>query len=62
MSGVPFHYVDLQAFCYATEDERRVESALRTYLPEESEIERIENTGHAGDRIVVFSKIGRAHV
>lgn len=55
MSGVPFHYVDLQAFCYATEDERRVESALRTYLPEESEIERIENTGHAGDRIVVFS-------
>lgn len=55
MSGVPFHYIDLQAFCYTTEDERRVESALRTYLPEESEIERVENTGHAGDRIVVFS-------
>lgn len=55
MSGVPFHYIDLQAFCYATEDERRVESALRTYLPEEFEIERVENTGHAGDRIVVFS-------
>ncbi|UPM42925.1 RNA-binding protein [Halocatena salina] len=55
MSGVPFHYVDLQAFCYATEDEPRVERALRTFLPEEFEIERVENTGYAGDRIVVLS-------
>lgn len=55
MSSVPFHYIDLQAFCYATEDERRVESAFRTLLPEEFEIKRIENTGHAGDRIVVLS-------
>lgn len=55
MSGVPFHYIDLQAFCYATEDEPRVKSTLRTFLPEECEIERVENTGHAGDRIVVFS-------
>ena len=55
MSGVPFHYIDLQAFCYATEDERRVEDALRTFLPDEFEIERVENTGYYGDRIVVFS-------
>lgn len=55
MAAVPLHYVDLRAFCYATEDEKRVEEALRTYLPEESEIERIENEGHHGDRILVFS-------
>ncbi|WP_435332957.1 RNA-binding protein [Haloarchaeobius sp. TZWWS8] len=55
MSKVPFHYVDLRAFCYATEDEKRVEEALRYYLPEEYEVERIENTGHHGDRIVIFS-------
>ena len=55
MSSVPFHYVDLRAFCYATEDERRVESALRTYLPDEYPIERAESEGHYGDRIVVLS-------
>ncbi|MFC6904451.1 RNA-binding protein [Halalkalicoccus tibetensis] len=55
MAAVPLHYVDLRAFCYATEDEKRVEDALRTYLPEEAEVERIENEGHHGDRILVFS-------
>ncbi|MFC7154669.1 RNA-binding protein [Halomarina halobia] len=55
MSGVPFHYVDLQAFAYATEDDRRVEDALRTYLPEEFPVERAESVGHHGDRIVVLS-------
>lgn len=55
MPSVPFHYIDLQAFCYATEDERRVKDALRTFLPEDYEIERVENTGYYGDRIVVFS-------
>lgn len=55
MSSVPFHYVDLRAFCYATEDERRVEDALRAFLPEEFEIERVVNAGHHGDRIVVLS-------
>jgi RNA binding exosome subunit len=55
VSSVPFHYIDLQAFCYATEDERRVEDALRMFLPDEFEIERVENTGYYGDRIVVFS-------
>ena len=55
MASVPFHYVDLRAFCYATEDEKRVEGALRHYLPEEFEIERAESKGHHGDRIVVLS-------
>ncbi|MES3517965.1 MAG: RNA-binding protein [Natronomonas sp.] len=55
MSSVPFHYVDLRAFCYDTEDEKRVESALRTFLPEDVEIEREETEGHHGDRILVLS-------
>ncbi|NHN48799.1 RNA-binding protein [Halostella sp. JP-L12] len=55
MSSVPFHYVDLRAFCYATEDEKRVEAALRTFLPEEYPVDRVESEGHHGDRIVVLS-------
>ncbi len=55
MSGVPFHYIDLRTFCYGTEDEARVEGALRTFLPEAFEIGRVENEGHHGDRIVVLS-------
>ncbi|QSG15294.1 RNA-binding protein [Halapricum desulfuricans] len=55
MSSVPFHYIDLRAFCYATEDEKRVTEALRTLLPEEFDIQRMENEGHHGDRIVVLS-------
>ena len=55
MSRLPIHYVDLRAFCYATEDEPRVEAALRTYLPEEYPIERSVGEGHHGDRIVVLS-------
>ncbi|WP_136687778.1 RNA-binding protein [Halorhabdus amylolytica] len=55
MSSVPFHYVDLRTFCYATEDEARVEAALRTFLPEDVPIERVETEGHHGDRILVLS-------
>jgi RNA binding exosome subunit len=55
MSSVPFHYVDLRAFSYATEDDKRVEDALRLFLPEEFEIDRVESGGHHGDRILVFS-------
>lgn len=55
MSAVPFHYVDLRTFCYATEDEKRVETALRTFLPEETELEREITEGHNGDRIVILS-------
>jgi hypothetical protein len=55
MAGVPLHYVDLRAFCYATEDDRRVERALRTLLPEEFPVERAESEGYHGDRILVLS-------
>ena len=61
MSSVPLHYIDLRAFCYATEDDNRVEDALRTLLPEEFEIQRGESEGHHGDRILVLSaRIERA--
>ncbi|MFC7046305.1 RNA-binding protein [Halobacteriaceae archaeon GCM10025711] len=55
MSSVPFHYIDVRAFCYETEDEQRVERALRHFLPEDVELERQTSTGHHGDRIVVLS-------
>lgn len=55
MASVPFHYVDLRAFSYATEDDRRVERALRTLLPEDAALERTETTGHLGDPILVLS-------
>lgn len=55
MAAVPLHYVDLRTFCYATEDEKRVEDALRTYLPEGFEIDRAETEGYHGDRILVLS-------
>ncbi|MFB6073854.1 MAG: RNA-binding protein [Haloarculaceae archaeon] len=55
MSSVPFHYVDLRAFAYATEDEKRVAAALRTFLPEDVELDRAVNEGYYGDRIVVLS-------
>ncbi|RAW46180.1 hypothetical protein DQW50_05240 [Halorubrum sp. 48-1-W] len=61
MPAVPFHYVDLRAFSYATEDEKRVEQALRSLLPDDAELDRVENVGHHGDRIVVLSaRIERA--
>ncbi len=59
MPQIPLHYVDLRTFCYATEDQKRVEEALRTFLPdgddEPFEIERAESEGHYGDRILVLS-------
>jgi RNA binding exosome subunit len=55
MASVPFHYIDLRAFCYATEDDQRVEDSLRAYLPDEVEIERMKSEGHLGDRILILS-------
>ena len=55
MPSVPLHYVDIRAFSYATEDEKRVEGALRSFLPEGTAVERAESDGHYGDRIVVLS-------
>jgi RNA binding exosome subunit len=63
MASVPFHYVDLRTFCYATEDEKRVTAALEQFLPEHGEddprdppeLERTETEGFNGDRILVLS-------
>jgi RNA binding exosome subunit len=55
MPKIPFHYVDLRAFSYATEDVKGVEQALYSLLPEDVELDRVENAGHHGDRIVVLS-------
>ena len=55
MPKIPFHYVDLRTFAYATEDEKRVTQAIRHFLPEDTEVERVENVGHHGDRIVILS-------
>jgi len=52
---VEFHYTDLRCFCYETEDEDRVEKALRHYLPEEYPVERETTEGHHGDEIAVLS-------
>lgn len=53
--SLPFHYVELRAFCYATEAEARVAAALRTLVPEDAEIERAAGEGHFGDPIVILS-------
>lgn len=59
--SLPFHYIDLRAFCYATEAESRVESALRTLLPEDVQIERSAGEGHHGDPIVILqARVERA--
>ncbi len=55
MGSIPLHYIDLRTFCYVTEDEKRVEAALRHFLPEEFELERTTSEGHFGDRILVLS-------
>jgi RNA-binding protein len=56
MASVPLHYIDLRAFSYATEDDKRVADALRTFLPEEWEsLDRAVTEGYHGDRIVVLS-------
>lgn len=61
VSAVPFHYIDLQAFCYATEDDKRVLDALQAILPADTTVERSESEGHHGDRIIVFaSRLERA--
>lgn len=55
MSQVPFHYIDLRAFCYETEDEELVAEALQTLLPPDTELQREETSGHLGDRILILS-------
>ncbi|MFB6311776.1 MAG: RNA-binding protein [Salinirussus sp.] len=55
MATAPMHYVEVRAFCYATEAADRVVAALRTILPEDIEVERTSTEGHHGDPIDVLS-------
>jgi RNA binding exosome subunit len=59
VSSVPFHYIDLRAFCYATEEPERVRETLDTLMPTDGQdppsVERQENDGFHGDRILVLS-------
>ncbi len=59
-----FHYLDLRTFCYDTESEDRVLSALDRFLPPRDEdddeiktgyeVEKSEAEGHYGNTITVF--------
>ena len=55
MASVPFHYLDVRAFCYATEDCSRVEVAIRNLLPSDTELTRENSSGHHGDPITVYT-------
>ena len=46
-----FHWLEVRAFCHATEDEEKVVAAMRTVLPE-GEIRREKLGGHFGNPIV----------
>ena len=54
MASVPFHYLELRAFSYATEHEQRVTDALALFVPEDVPIEHERTEGHHGDPITVF--------
>jgi RNA binding exosome subunit len=55
MSAVPLHYVELRTFAYATEDDDLVAGALRTFLPEDVELEGAYSESHHGAPILVLS-------
>lgn len=55
MAQVPFHYLELRTFCYATEDEQRVHQAVGRLVPEDAELERDLTEGHHGDPIVILT-------
>ena len=46
-----FHWVEVRAFCHATEDEEKVLAAIRTILPE-AEVRRESLEGHFGNPLV----------
>ncbi|MFP4633222.1 MAG: RNA-binding protein [Halobacteriales archaeon] len=50
-----FHYVDLRAFCYATERLDRVRRALELFLPDDVDVDVESTEGHYGDGIEVLS-------
>lgn len=49
-----FHWVDVRAFCHATEDEGRVVAAMRTIVPE-VEPRREALAGHFGNPLVALT-------
>ena len=49
-----FHSVELRAYCHATEEEARVEKALRTLTPG-GEIETNKAEGHHGNPILLMT-------
>ena len=46
-----FHWVEVRAYCHATEDEEKVLAAMRTVLPE-AEVKREPLAGHFGNPLV----------
>jgi len=49
-----FHWLEVRAFCHATEDEDRVVAAVRTVLPE-GETRRETVQGHFGNPLVALT-------
>jgi len=49
-----FHWLELRAFCHATEDEEKVVAALRTVLPE-AEVRRAPLEGHFGNPLLALT-------
>ncbi len=49
-----FHWIELRAFCHATEEEERVVAALRTVTPE-GEVRRDVVEGHFGNPLVILT-------
>ncbi len=62
MSSVPFHYVEVRAFAYPTEDDDVVAGAVRRFLPEDVDLEGVVSESHHGAPILVLSaRVENAH-
>lgn len=59
MASPPVHHIDVRAFCYATEVPERVETALSTVYPIDSDdavtLERSTTEGHYGHPIDILA-------
>ena len=49
-----FHWLELRAFCHATEDEEKVLAALQTVLPE-AKVQRATLEGHFGNPLLALT-------
>jgi len=55
------HYVEFRSFAQVTEDSDLVERAMRTFLPEDTEVETQEAEGHFGNPVrIIRAKIENA--